>query len=366
MDETQQSVLAIAGRIRMSSAALYMFDLLRGLHEEGCRVALICRNRPGERGRWRAPFPAFRWRDVAAGPVALCERERFEKTLHIPWPDVLHLFGKGLGRSGRRFVKHAGRPVIFTPDFTPGQSPEAARMQSVCDNVIALSQSMRETLVNRVKIPRSKVRVVLPGIDLESYPLLPPDMESRTPVVGTVAPLETDRGQRLFLQSARRLLDAGRHVEFMIGGDGPREMALRKHARQLGLEQSVTFVTNLTDYRSVTAALDVFVRPAAIGTIGYTVLEAMAMCKPVVACSTAGIVEIVEDCETGFLVPKKDPDALAEAIGNLLDAPSLARRMGAAGRARVGEFFGMDRLVARTMQLYGEAAARPEETVVRR
>jgi glycosyltransferase involved in cell wall biosynthesis len=68
-------------------------------------------------------------------------------------------------------------------------------------------------------------------------------------------------------------------------------------------------------------------------------LESMAMAKPIVSTRVGGPSETVADGETGFLVPPKDPAALAEKIIALLRDPALRERMGSAGRARVLEHF---------------------------
>jgi glycosyltransferase involved in cell wall biosynthesis len=82
------------------------------------------------------------------------------------------------------------------------------------------------------------------------------------------------------------------------------------------------------------------------------VLEAMARSRAVVATRAGGIPEAVVDNETGLLVPPHDDAALAAAIVRVLKEPALRERLGAAGRRRVAEEFGIDRLVTRTLAVY--------------
>ena len=83
-----------------------------------------------------------------------------------------------------------------------------------------------------------------------------------------------------------------------------------------------------------------------------SILEAMAMGKPVVATRAGGNPEVVADGVTGFLVPARDGLALAKAIKRLLDDPAAAARMGQAGRARVEREFTVRGMVRRMEELY--------------
>ena len=78
----------------------------------------------------------------------------------------------------------------------------------------------------------------------------------------------------------------------------------------------------------------------------------MACSVPVVAASVGGNPEVIEDGVTGFLVPPRNADALAAAIGRFLESQNLASQFGEAGRRRGAEFFSVQRSVSETEQLY--------------
>lgn len=356
MSKPIRSVLALAGRVRVSSGALHMLDLLAGLRASGINVSLLCGGLDPELVERDIAVPVIHWRQVAGRLAALRNDDTFQKTFTHPPPEVIHIHGRRLGWSGRRFLRHFRTASVLTPHFGRNDLGDIGRMQKRCARVIALNQSMREMLVNQGRVPREKVAVVGMAIEMRPAAASPPGAK-RVPVVCTVAPLRSDQGQRLFLAAAREILDAGRRAEFVIGGDGPDEKALRRRASKLGLNGHVTFVTRLPVYSDVIAAADVFVRPALVGGVGYSVLEAMAMSKAVVASATAGIVEIVDDGASGFLVMKNDAAALAEAVGKLVDEPDLARRMGVAGRQRAAAHFGIGRLVENMLEVYAQAVA---------
>jgi len=86
--------------------------------------------------------------------------------------------------------------------------------------------------------------------------------------------------------------------------------------------------------------------------LSNSLLESMAAGVPVVATTVGGNPEVVEEGVTGFLVPPRDPAALAQAICRFLDSPELASRFGQAGRQRVIECFSLERMVKETESLY--------------
>src|SRR5204863_8419055 len=99
-------------------------------------------------------------------------------------------------------------------------------------------------------------------------------------------------------------------------------------------------------------AFDIFVMSSITEGLGTSLLDAMAAGKPVVATTAGGIPEVVVDGETGFLVPPRDHEAMADAIVRLLKDGGLRNRMGQAGRARAETQFSSDRMVQNTLRVY--------------
>src|SRR5262249_29496798 len=90
--------------------------------------------------------------------------------------------------------------------------------------------------------------------------------------------------------------------------------------------------------------------------ISNSIMEYMALRKPVVATDGGGTKELVVDGETGFLVPPRDPYALAARVDYLLENPDIARRMGEAGESRLRRAFSMNVMIDRSVMLYELAA----------
>src|SRR5438094_9732319 len=138
----------------------------------------------------------------------------------------------------------------------------------------------------------------------------------------------------------RTPLTASPHAHNVIVGTGGTEYESRfgPWTRKLGLGRHVHFAGFHDSVYPFLAAMDVYVHPALMEGFGIAVLEAMAMRKPVVATTTGGLPEIVQDGQTGILVPPGEPNALAQAIVSLLQDSTRGVAMGRSGRSRVEAF----------------------------
>jgi glycosyltransferase involved in cell wall biosynthesis len=180
-------------------------------------------------------------------------------------------------------------------------------------------------------------------------------------VVLVAARFESRKGHRhlfgaLQLLAERRGLDG---VAVVLAGDGPDERSLRADAARRGLEHVVRFVPPQPNWWNFYEAADMVALPSVANEdFPNVVIEAMAMSKPVVASSIAGIPEQIEDGVTGFLVAPGDEAALADAVEQLLDSPELRARLGDAGRARFDAQFTPEAAVERYWSLYRELYVR--------
>ena len=151
----------------------------------------------------------------------------------------------------------------------------------------------------------------------------------------------------------------------LIVGEGSRLDALKAIAHEQRIERHVIFTGRRDDIPAVTAAFDVAVLPSYREAQGLTILEAMALSRPVVASRVGGIPEMITDGVTGLLVPPHDPPALAAAIVRLLRDHPLADVIGRAGHDLVHDRFCIQLMVNAVQALYDEGAraVRPREVV---
>lgn len=181
-----------------------------------------------------------------------------------------------------------------------------------------------------------------------------------TPIVGVIARIEPEKGHPTLLEAWPRVLAALPEARLLVVGEGSQQPRLEAVAERLGLlgpSPRVVFAGRRDDVSDVIAALDVAVLPSYREAQGISLLEAMALARPIVASAVGGIPEFVTDGETGLLVPPRDPRALATALLRVLRDQALAARLGGAARELVRERYCLDLMIQRLEDLYEEGVA---------
>jgi glycosyltransferase involved in cell wall biosynthesis len=288
-------------------------------------------------------------------------------------PDVIHnhmyraeLVGArsaiALGKAGHR------RPyVVSTVHSSRVRAAEdreqLRRLTPHIDQLIAVSRSIERKIVDEGR-NTTAVRMIYNGVDLERYDHQEPcctlaeeyGMEPGSQIVGVVARLEPEKGHPTLLEAWPAVLRKVPDAYLLIVGEGARREALEQQVRALRIAHRVVFTGRRDDVPAVTAALDVAVLPSYREAQGLTILEAMALSRPVVASNVGGIPEMIEDGVTGLLVPPNDPPALATAIVRLLQDHSLADTIGRAGHDLVHDRFCIEIMVKAVEEIYDEGA----------
>lgn len=178
-------------------------------------------------------------------------------------------------------------------------------------------------------------------------------------VLAMIAFFEYLKGHRVMLE-ALRLLAARRPgglsgVRVLFIGEGSERKDRQRDAEKLGLAEHTRFLGFRTDALDLLNACDALVLPSVSAEdMPYSILEAMALSKPVIASSLSGIPETVEAGLTGLLVPPGDPEDLSRALARLVDDPALRRELGREGRSRFMEQFEASRACERYRGLYRE------------
>lgn len=264
--------------------------------------------------------------------------------------------GSGSARSAPRLV--AARRVDF---HIKGNALSRWKYRQV-DCFICASDVIRRMLISD-GIPSDRAVTVYEGIDLARVKAAPPaDLHAdlwlphHAPIVGNVAALVPHKGQRHLIDAAAIVVRKVPDARFVIAGEGELHAALERQIRDHGLEKHVFLAGFRPDILSVHKAFDIFVMSSVTEGLGTSLLDAMACGKPVVATTAGGIPEVIADQATGFLVPPRDHEAMADAIVRLLRDEPLRRRVGLAGETRVREEFSADRMVRETLTVYQRVA----------
>ncbi len=176
------------------------------------------------------------------------------------------------------------------------------------------------------------------------------------PVIVTVARFNAYKGHRYLVDAMARVLQRFPAATFLLVGSGRTLAATRAQIARLGVGGSVRFVGETPDALDLIAGADLMVLPSLSEGIPLAALEAQALGTPIVASAVGGLPEVIEHGASGFLVPPRDPPALADAIIAALSDPSLRGAFGARGRAIVRERFSAESMVAATARLYTDLA----------
>jgi glycosyltransferase involved in cell wall biosynthesis len=181
-------------------------------------------------------------------------------------------------------------------------------------------------------------------------------LRERGPVVAVLTMLRPGKGLETLIDALPTLLREHPDAHVVVAGEGPERAGLESRARDRGVEDRFHLMGAVDDGMQLLAAADVFVSASWAESFPYNVLEAMAAGVPVVATDVGGSAEAVDHSTTGLIVPPRDSERLAAAVGELLRNPARAREMGHAGRERQRRLFTVDQMIDRTVQVYGECA----------
>ena len=178
------------------------------------------------------------------------------------------------------------------------------------------------------------------------------------PVVGAAGPLVAASGYGIFLNAARKVIDAGVDAEFLIAGQGDDEGDLRRRAERLRIADRLTFAEGVTVGLTFWDVLDVYCQTSVAPTVGRPLALAMAAGVPSITTDVEGLRTLVRDGETGLTDPSTaTPAALARAIVDLLTDRGRARQLGEAGRGSILGDHHPDREAERLDRLYGSIIA---------
>jgi glycosyltransferase involved in cell wall biosynthesis len=248
---------------------------------------------------------------------------------HLVHADAYGLLAGTVARVPLRFsTKHGFNEFREAPYF--GLADRA--FASLAHVHIAISRGLARYLEEVEGFDDESFEIVHYGIDPNGEPAPYADTVPRLLCVGRLIPI---KGHIVLL---RAFAEAKQHLpglELEIAGRGPLEPALKALARELGISDAVRFLGQVSPIQSAIERAAVVVVPSMGEGFGMVALESMERARPVIAAAVGGLGELVQDGETGVLVPPGDAAALRAAIVRVAGDLDLARRMGEAGRERV-------------------------------
>lgn len=230
---------------------------------------------------------------------------------------------------------------------------------------IALSLDLEVWLRERIGIAPEKLVHICNGVDMRWFQ---PAVGGRVPlpvsgfagpgtfVIGSVLRLQPVKDPinlvRAFVRLLTRWPRLRERTRLVLVGNGPLYTEAERELELAGVRQLAWLCGSRNDVAQLLRGLDVFALPSLAEGISNTILEAMASGLPVVATDVGGNSELVHEGVTGILVPRSDPEALAQALRRYIDDPLLAAQHGRAGRERVEREFSLDAMMRRYLAVY--------------
>jgi colanic acid/amylovoran biosynthesis glycosyltransferase len=228
------------------------------------------------------------------------------------------------------------------------------------DLFLCVSEHLKEKLIN-LGCDESKIVVHRSGVDTKKYPIHPQLAERHERVrVLTVARLTDKKGVEYGIRAVAKALEKYPRLEYKIAGDGPLREKLQCLIADLRVGDSVKLVgwKSQDEIAQLLQKSDIVLAPSVTAENGGeegipgVIMEAFAQGLPVVSTYHAGIPEVVQDRESGFLVPERDVDALAEKLQSLVEQAALRLSMGRNGRDFVKEQCDIEKLNDRLVDMY--------------
>lgn len=228
--------------------------------------------------------------------------------------------------------------------------------------VIVLSNIIARHMIEDFGTPQERIRLIPRSVDLEKFKYLSPDTKRRDEfnvcIIARVTPI---KGHLYFVKAMAKTARAIPGLKIWIVGDVPASKDAYKEqiqilVKRLGLEQQTQFLGTQKEIPEILSHIDVLVLATTTHEgFGRVIIEAQASGVPVVATRVGGVVDIIEDQETGLLVPPADPQSMAEAVIRIYKDKKLSLDLAENAYLKVKEKYNLELMVNRTLEVYRQA-----------
>ncbi len=268
-------------------------------------------------------------------------------------PDIVHthLFAPDIW--GRVAARQVGLPIVTTEhntNYADGAIRNWVKKQTThhTSTHVAVSDAIRSYSMKHYGI--TDMQVIRPGIDLSQFlsvPALTKKKELRYLMLGRIT---KQKGFDIGLQAFARVQE--KNWQLSIVGEGEDKQLLETLVARYQLQQQVTVLVPTADVAGLLSNHDVVVVPSRWEGLGVVIMEAFAAGRVVIGSAVGGIPELIQQQQTGLLVPAEDVDALHNMIQTTLEDPSLRSTLGAAARMYAKTHFGLEKMIGAYAQVY--------------
>ena len=280
-------------------------------------------------------------------------------------PVLVHTLMFSANSYGRIAALIAGVPTIIASERSSYEiGKNKKRYETYIDRILAFytsgiicnSRTTSTLLIKKYSFDRKIIYTVYNGIRADKFSQSETiDIKKIAPkVIGTVGNLTVPKNYKLFLNTAKVLLEEynGDNLKFLIVGDGLLKDELKEYSQVIGVDDKVVFTGSRDDVPDLLHMMDVFVLSSNWEGLSNAVMEAMASGLPCVVTDVGGNSELVADGITGFVVPPNDSRKLAFKILYLLNDNQTATQLGRAGKNRINRDFSVGKMILETERIY--------------
>jgi len=296
--------------------------------------------------------------------IDLAAAWRLSRVLKQLKPDVIHAHdphGVAMAATALSIASPSSPPPLVASrriEFRVAHNSFSRWKYSRVDCFVAISEAVRERLIAD-GIPRQKTTVVHEGVDVERITQLPTAsvhaafyLPTHAPIVGNIGALVAQKGQHHLIDAAAIVMRAVPDSRFVICGEGELRQSLEEQIKRKHLERHVFLAGFRADVLELLKGFDLFALSSLQEGLCTSLVDAMAASKASVATRVGGVPEVVADGETGYLVPPRDHEAMADRIITLLKNDARRAQMGEAALKRARKLFTVDHMVEGTLATY--------------
>ncbi|HEY3138720.1 MAG TPA: glycosyltransferase family 4 protein [Blastocatellia bacterium] len=363
-------ILQVCSASEMGGGEVHVADLVRGLTERGHAVYLAVRPDSPLRGALAGVIAS--WHEMPLrNSLDLQSAREIAELVNEHGIDIVH------AHMGRDYLVAAlacrqtkGVKLILTRHhYLPLKRNALYRwMLRDVSAVIAVSDSVRESVIERLALPAERVHTLPNWIDPERFKPIDRDAARAmfrlraNIVVACIGQVTPAKGQEEFFRAAATVGRMRSDVEFLIVGEEQEEEqtftgSLKQLAASLGVGDKFRFMGHVRHIPQLLAAVDVVVVPSWDEGFSLVTIEALAARRAVLASNVGGIAGIIKDNTTGLLFPVRDVRALSDKLLWLVSDAPLRERLAAQGQRDVYIRFGREQIIDRIESLYMEVIA---------
>ncbi len=344
--------------------------LAREFQESPFQLSLGCINRKGPLGRDVGGVSEFPLGGSFYSPQAVRSGLRLARHLRKQKIRLAHSFDFYTNLLLIPCAYLAGVPVVIGSFRNLGDLLTPMKLRALltafhrCECVVCNSKAAAQMLA-RHGLSKQTIVIIPNAIREELFRPTSPIL-ARDPAkvrIGIIARMNSrKKGHQVFLRSAEKLASKYPGVEFVLAGDGPMRGEFESVAADLGITDRTSFIGDCQDIPGLLASLDISVNSSASESQSNSLLESMAAGVPVVACRVGGNPEIIQDGETGLLVPPDDAGSLADAIEQFVAKPLFRQQCGERGREFARRNFSVEQARNRYSELYERLLSEKKQT----